>query len=571
MNYIKFAANNNPRFAKKNMTISSMIQPDKRNIFFQIIEFSVYRFYSLLKEGKGDIGDGKQCFKLKGRGVNLYSKKDFIEYNDLDEIIFDDICLELYSLSNRTPKWDMDRLFAYKSEIVDNYSNILEAKSVNDVTLFVSDTKTANFIFALMMNLQESDHEDQKDENSEIVDVKQESKTSMDEPIKLLQVEFLQRFQILEQRINDLETENKRLDSKEKEDQEKIMILESSLKKIEKLEEQIEILQKSRKKELTEVLDALEEKLKAVSDQISEVNESSFNKESVREFFSRLDQVERNIIDIKDEYVKDDALQSFSKQLEKLNKEISFLTDDHGNELKKIDLRFTKIKGERLELRDKMNLIEENISEKIDQLNSKFDNEVVQVNTVSDEMTRRQQELQTMLRDEISTNKSYIDKLTDKINNSFSEVKEKQHELFITVNEIKGKKGESSSVTSSVSKQPVITTSEEDEITNSNYIEICYAEPDGNGFLTNLSSKKLTYKHVYKVKVIDETSADFEFVDEEDAKKTLNMNLAMMFDEYMSDNGTSGPKISLSSYGEAKKVRGLNAWRVHRKAIVNRS
>ncbi|NME72176.1 hypothetical protein HHU12_29715 [Flammeovirga aprica JL-4] len=550
-----------------------MIQPDKRNIFFQIIEFSVYRFYSLLNEGKGNIGDGKQCFKLKGRGVSLYSKKEFIEYNKLDELIFDEICLELYSLSNRTPKWDMDRLFAYKSEIVDNYSNILEAKSVNDLTLFVSDTKTANFIFALMMNLQESDHDDQKEEYSEEGKTTQESKSSIDEPIKLLQVEFLQRFQALEQRINDLETENKRLESKEKEDQEKILILEASLKKIEKLEEQIEILQKSRKKELTEVFDSLEDKLKSVSDQITEVNESSFNKESVREFFSRLDQVERNIIDIKDEYVKEDALQSFSKQLEKLNKEISFLTDDHGNELKKIDLRFTKIKGERLELRDKMDLIEENISEKIEQLNSKFENEVVQVNTVSDEVTRRQQELQTMLRDEISTNKSFIDKLTDKINDSFAEVKEKQHELFISVNEIKGKKGETlgTSAVPSSSKTKEISVDEDSDHSNSNYIEICYAEPDGNGFLTNLSSKKLTYKHVYKVKVIDETSADFEFVDEEDAKKTLNMNLAMMFDEYMSDNGTSGPKIALSSYGEAKKVRGLNAWRVHRKAIVNRS
>ncbi|KXX67260.1 hypothetical protein AVL50_28140 [Flammeovirga sp. SJP92] len=549
-----------------------MIQPDKRSVFFQIIEFSVYRFYSLLEEGKGNIGDGKQCFKLKGRGVNLYSKKDFIEYNNLDELVFEDICLELYSLSNRTPKWDMDRLFAYKSEIVDNFSNILEAKSVNDLTLFVSDTKTANFIFALMMNLQDADHEDQNEEFSE-EGKKTEGKASVDEPIKLLQVEFLQRFQVLEQRINDLETENKRLESKEKEDQEKILVLEASLKKIEKLEEQIEILQKSRKKELTEVFDSLEEKLKSVSDQITEVNESSFNKESVREFLSRLDQVERNIIDIKDEYVKDDALQSFSKQLEKLNKEISFLTDDHGNELKKVDLRFTKIKGERLELRDKMNLIEENVAEKIEQLNSKLENEMGQITNVADEVTRRQQELQTMLRDEISTNKSFIDKLTEKINDSFAEVNEKQHELFIAVSDVKSKKGESSSSNAVISnsKAPEISVDEEDDVNSGNYIEICYAEPDGNGFLTNLSSKKLTYKHVYKVKVIDDTSADFEFVDEEDAKKTLNMNLAMMFDEYMSDNGTSGPKISLTSYGEAKKVRGLNAWRVHRKAIVNRS
>ncbi|WP_157491658.1 hypothetical protein [Flammeovirga sp. SJP92] len=554
------------------MTITTMIQPDKRSVFFQIIEFSVYRFYSLLEEGKGNIGDGKQCFKLKGRGVNLYSKKDFIEYNNLDELVFEDICLELYSLSNRTPKWDMDRLFAYKSEIVDNFSNILEAKSVNDLTLFVSDTKTANFIFALMMNLQDADHEDQNEEFSE-EGKKTEGKASVDEPIKLLQVEFLQRFQVLEQRINDLETENKRLESKEKEDQEKILVLEASLKKIEKLEEQIEILQKSRKKELTEVFDSLEEKLKSVSDQITEVNESSFNKESVREFLSRLDQVERNIIDIKDEYVKDDALQSFSKQLEKLNKEISFLTDDHGNELKKVDLRFTKIKGERLELRDKMNLIEENVAEKIEQLNSKLENEMGQITNVADEVTRRQQELQTMLRDEISTNKSFIDKLTEKINDSFAEVNEKQHELFIAVSDVKSKKGESSSSNAVISnsKAPEISVDEEDDVNSGNYIEICYAEPDGNGFLTNLSSKKLTYKHVYKVKVIDDTSADFEFVDEEDAKKTLNMNLAMMFDEYMSDNGTSGPKISLTSYGEAKKVRGLNAWRVHRKAIVNRS
>lgn len=557
------------------MTISSMIQPDKKSIFFQIIEYSVYRFYSLLKEGEGNIGDGKQCFKLKGRGVNLYSKKDFLEYNDIDELIFEEVCEELYSLSKRTPKWDVDRLFAYKNEIVDNLVNILDSSSVNDLELFISDSKTANFIFTFLMTFEDTNQSDQELNNVNIETNLEEVplKTEDSDALTILQVEILQRFQSLENRISDLETDNKRLESKEKEDQEKIKILESSLKKIEKLEEQIDILQKSRKKEITEVFDELEQKLSSISEQLSNANEASFNKESVHQFFIRLDQVEKQIIDIKDEYVKEDALQSFSKQLEKLNKEISYLTDDHGNELKKVDLRFTKIKGERLELRDKMNLIEEVTVEKIEGLNSKLQGGIEQVSNISDEMTRRQQELQNILREEISTNKSYLDKLSNKVSDSFSEVKNKQHELFITVNELKNKNKDTvhiSELKQDGSSPDSFVTNDASEAQNQ-YLDIFYAEPDGNGFLTNLSSRKLTYKHVYKVKVIDENSADFEFVNEDDAKKTLNMNLAMMFDEYMLDNGTRGPRISLSSYGEARKVRGLNAWRVHRKAIVNRS
>lgn len=563
------------------MTISSMIQPDKRNVFFQIIEYSVYRFYTSLKEGHGDIGDGKQCFKLKGRGVNLYSKNDFLEYNDLDELSFDGICLELYSLSKRTPNWDIDRLFAYKSEIVDNLANILESSSVNELELYISDTKTANFIFTFLMTFEEEVLADKKlskvnIESSQEEDVHLHKKNEPQDALKLLQIEFLERFQTLENRINNLETENKRLESKEKDDQDRIILLEASLKKIEKLEEQLESLQKSRKKELTEAFDALEDKLGAVSDQLSNVNQGSYNKESMHEFYTRIDQVEKQIIDIKDEYVKEDALQSFSKQLEKLNKEITFITDDHGNELKKVDLRFTKIKGERLELRDKMNLIEEEAKEKFDDLDTKLQNEIEVVHNVSDEMTKRQQELHTILREEVSSNKNYIEKIAENIDTSFKELKDKQHDLFITVNEVKKKKQENQNSYSdkNIPQQKNEVTSTilpEGETFSNQYVDIFYAEPDGNGFLTNLSSRKLTNKHVYKVMVLDENTADFEFVDEEDAKKTLNMNLAMMFDEYMYDNGTRGPKINLNSYGEAKKVRGLNAWRVSRKAIVNRS
>ncbi|WP_281614218.1 hypothetical protein [Flammeovirga sp. SubArs3] len=554
------------------MTISSMIQPEKKVHFFQIIEFSVYRFYVLLKEGRGNIGDGRQCFKLKGRGVNLYSKRDFLEYNDIEEGFFDELCHELWIVSNKTPNWDIDRLFAYKNEITENVHNIMEAKTINDLELYISDSKTANFIFTFLMHfsntsLNVNHGETPEPTEKEIEKIEHEAI----EPDSSFHVEILNRFQVLENRVKSLETENKRLETQEKDYIDKIHQLESELKRIDKIDETLEMIHIARKKSLQEISDNTDQKFSDLIEKINGLKENSFNKESIREFLVKLENMETQISDIKSEFVKEDALQTFTMQLEKLNKEVNHISDEHGNELKKIELRFTKIKGERLELRDKMELIEEVTKENFEKIENKLSDEVEQIGKIADEMTHRQQELQTLLQSQIVENKGHVDQTFENLATIIDEVKEKQHDAWIKINELIGKSKDSQGSGSSDSntKRAIEPTKVESD-SSIKYIDVFYAEPDGNGFLTNLSSKKLSYKHVYKINVIDDATADFEFVNDDESTRTLNMNLAVMFDEYMVDNGTKGPSMSLSLYGEAKKVRGLNAWRVSKKAMITR-
>ncbi|AZQ62202.1 hypothetical protein EI427_08120 [Flammeovirga pectinis] len=559
------------------MTISSMIQPDKKISFFQIVEFSVYRFYTLIKEGKGNIGEGKQCFKLKGRGVNLYSKKEFLEYNDLDELLFDEICMELWVVSEKTPKWDIDRLFAYKNEIVDNLSNILECSSINDLELYISDSRTASFVYVFLSHFYETALSDKKlgNINTEMVSDNASQQIAPNKEFdKGFNIEILERFQLLEDRIIQLERENKRLETRENDYFHRVDDLENTQKQIDNLEEQFELVHKARKTALQEISINVEQKFESLVDKINSINEESFNKESVREFIVRLDQLERQIVDVKSEYVKDEAIQSFSKQLDILNKSINHISDEHGNELKKVDLRFTKIKGERHELRDSMSILEENLSNKLETLSKSLTDELENIHNISDEMTRRQQELQSVLQDKNVDDKAHLDKVIEGIAASLGETQERQQELWESVNKLINRTKNEEFTFSEVVETKAPKTIDVEKASyvspSSTYIESFYAEPDGNGFLTNLSTKKITYKHVYKVNVIDDVTADFEFVDEADSKRTLNMNLAMMFDEYMSDNGTKGSSLELSLYGEAKKVRGLNAWRVSRKAMVTR-
>ncbi|ANQ48362.2 hypothetical protein MY04_0980 [Flammeovirga sp. MY04] len=553
------------------MTISSMIQPEKKIHFFQIIEHTVYRFYALLKEGKGNIGDGKQCFKLKGRGVNLYSKREFLEQQDIEESFFDDLCYELWAISEKTPNWDIDRLFAYKNEITEHANYILEAKTLSDLELYISDSKTANFLYTFMLNFF---NETLNVNNNIDIPLNQERKEA---PISKdihddvnFQIEILNRFQMMEEKIHLLETENKRLDAIEKNYIDKIAHLESEFKRVEKLEETTDKIQLSRKKSLEEIADNTEKKFLGVLEKLNSLEEHTFNKDSVRDFIVKVENLNEQVSDMKSEYVKEDALQTFTKQLEKLNKEINHINDEYGNELKKIELRFTKIKGERAELRDRMDNIEESTKDKFDTFDDKLNTEVEVIHKVSDEMTHRQQELQSLLQDQIVGNREHTDKSIENIASLVDELKEKQHEIWIKINEVISK----SKSTPAAVVEKTVTTSQGNDFesapTKSKYVDIFYAEPDGNGFLTNLSPKKTSYKHVYKINVIDEMNADFEFVNDEDSIRTLNMNLAVMFDEYMIDNGTYGKSMSLSLYGEAKKVRGLNAWRVNKKAMVTR-
>ncbi|NLR92574.1 coiled-coil domain-containing protein [Flammeovirga agarivorans] len=554
------------------MTISSMIQPEKKVHFFQIIEFSVYRFYVLLKEGRGNIGDGRQCFKLKGRGVNLYSKRDFLEYNDIEEGFFDELCHELWIVSNKTPNWDIDRLFAYKNEITENVHNIMEAKTLNDLELYISDSKTANFIFTFLMHFSNTSLNVNHGETPEPTEKEIEKVVHETiEPDSSFHVEILNRFQVLENRVKSLETENKRLETQEKDYIDKIHQLESELKRIDKIDETLEMIHIARKKSLQEISDNTDQKFSDLIEKINGLKENSFNKESIREFLVKLENMETQISDIKSEFVKEDALQTFTMQLEKLNKEVNHISDEHGNELKKIELRFTKIKGERLELRDKMELIEEVTKENFEKIESKLSDEVEQIGKIADEMTHRQQELQTLLQSQIVENKGHVDQTFENLATIIDEVKEKQHDAWIKINELIGKSKDSQGSGSSDSNtKMVIEPTKVESDSSIKYIDVFYAEPDGNGFLTNLSSKKLSYKHVYKINVIDDATADFEFVNDDESTRTLNMNLAVMFDEYMVDNGTKGPSMSLSLYGEAKKVRGLNAWRVSKKAMITR-
>ncbi|MBB3696264.1 hypothetical protein KMW28_11260 [Flammeovirga yaeyamensis] len=553
------------------MTISSMIQPEKKIHFFQIIEHTVYRFYALLKEGKGNIGDGKQCFKLKGRGVNLYSKREFLEQQDIEESFFDDLCYELWAISEKTPNWDIDRLFAYKNEITEHANYILEAKTLSDLELYISDSKTANFLYTFMLNFFNETLNVNNNIDIPLNQERKEAPISKDNHDDVnFQIEILNRFQMMEEKIHLLETENKRLDAIEKNYIDKIAHLESEFKRVEKLEETTEKIQLSRKKSLEEIADNTEKKFLGVLEKLNSLEEHTFNKDSVRDFIVKVENLNEQVSDMKSEYVKEDALQTFTKQLEKLNKEINHISDEYGNELKKIELRFTKIKGERVELRDRMDNIEESTKDKFDAFDDKLNTEVEAIHKVSDEMTHRQQELQSLLQDQIVGNREHTDKSIENIASLVDELKEKQHEIWIKINEVISK----SKSTSAAVVEETVTTSQGNDFesapTKSKYVDIFYAEPDGNGFLTNLSPKKTSYKHVYKINVIDEMNADFEFVNDEDSIRTLNMNLAVMFDEYMIDNGTYGKSMSLSLYGEAKKVRGLNAWRVNKKAMVTR-
>ncbi|OHX65629.1 hypothetical protein [Flammeovirga pacifica] len=553
------------------MTISSMIQPEKKIHFFQIIEYSVYRFYALLKEGKGNIGEGKQCFKLKGRGVNLYSKREFIEQHDMEETFFDDLCFELWTISQKTPNWDIDRLFAYKNEISENVNNILDAKSLNNLELYISDSKTANFIYSFLIHFfnEKLNVNNNLDVDAEPIHQVIENIEKGDEVN--FQIEILNRFQQMDERIKLLETENKRLDSIEKSYILKIEQLETELKRVDKLEETTEKIQLSRKKSLEEIAINTEQKFSGLVEKLNLIEEHSFNKESIREFLLQVENLNTQVSDMKSEYVKEDALQTFTKQLEKLNKEINHIADEYGNELKKVELRFTKIKGERVELRDRMDTIEERSAEKFESFEEIMNSEIEAIHKVAEGITHNQQELQSLLQDQIVGNREHTDKSIENIASLVDELKQKQHEIWIKINEVisKSKKIETSVVDAPITST-VTSTNNTSFTTKNKYSDIFYAEPDGNGFLTNLSTKKTSYKHVYKINVIDEVTADFEFVNDEDSIRTLNMNLAVMFDEYMIDNGSLGNKMTLSLYGEAKKVRGLNAWRVNRKAMITR-